>query len=145
VKVDNLSYRFRLDLRPPGAEPRLLQSAAMIHVFRLGTISVAGRDAFTYAGVADDGELVAPEVAHDDATGLGMIASRLAGKEWRCEPALARAAKALGITSAQLPANVLVPRAVLAFGLGLGKLAGRPHLEVLLRFLRACATFWKLA
>ncbi len=115
----------------------------MIHVFRLGPISVADRDAFTYAGVGDDGDLVAPEVAHDDAAGLAKIASRLAGKEWRCEPALAGAARALGIASAELPADAFVPRAVPAFGLGLGKLAGRPRLEVLLRFLQACATFWK--
>ena len=64
----------------------------MIHVFRLGPIGVANGDAFTYAGADDDGELVAPEAAHDDTTGLTKIASRLAGKEWRCELALAEAA-----------------------------------------------------
>ena len=115
----------------------------MIHVFRLGPIGVANGDAFTYAGVADDGDLVAPEAAHDDATGLTKIAARLAGKEWRCELALAEAARALGIASAELPAHTLVPRAVLAYGLGLGRVSGRPRLGVLLRFLQACATFWK--
>jgi hypothetical protein len=115
----------------------------MIHVFRLGPIGVADGDAFTYAGVADDGDLVAPEASHDDATGLKKIASRLAGKEWCCEPALAEAARALGIASAEFPAHALVPRAVLAYGLGLGKVSGRPRLGVLLRFLEACATFWK--
>ena len=52
--------------------------AAMIHVFRLGPIEFANGDrAFTYAGITDDGELVAPESAHDDATALTKIAARL--------------------------------------------------------------------
>jgi len=116
----------------------------MISVFRLGPIHLAdGDEAFTYAGVTDSGDLVAPEMAPDDRTGLKGIASRLEGQEWCCEPILAGAAKALGVPLAKLPPHVFVPRAVLAYGLGLAKAAGRPDFGVLLRFFQACAVFWK--
>jgi hypothetical protein len=115
----------------------------MVHVFRLGPFAVGDRDAFAYGGIDDAGALVQPEIAHGDANGLSALAKRFAGQPLRCEPALATAAKPLGFEPADLPAEALIPRATLAFGLGLGPTAGRPDLDVLLRFFSACAEFWK--
>lgn len=113
----------------------------MVHVFRLGPLDVGGRKAFAYGGVAA-GELIPPEVAHTDAKGLGAIAKRFAGQQLRCEPALAEAGRPVGFEPAELPEAALLPRATLAYGLALGPAAGRPDMDVLVRFLEACARFW---
>lgn len=113
----------------------------MVHVFRLGPIEVGERKAFAYGGIAD-GELIPPEFAHTDAKGLGAIARRFTGRPLRCEPELAEAARPLGFEPAELPEEALLPRAVLAYGLALGPAAGQPEMEVLVRFLQACAEFW---
>ena len=113
----------------------------MVHVFRLGPLDVGGRKAYAYGGVAD-GELIPPAVAHSDAKGLGAIAERFAGQPLRCEPSLAKAGRPLGYEPAELPEEALLPRATLAYGLALGPAAGRPGMDVLARFLEACAEFW---
>ncbi len=79
---------------------------------------------------------------HTDARGLGALAKRYAGQPIRCEPALAEAALPFGFEPAPLPEAALLPRATLAYGLALGPMAGRPQLDVPIRFLEACAAFW---
>ncbi len=117
----------------------------MPHVFRLGPFTVGDRDAYAYAAIADDGAMLPPQVAHTDAKGLAALAKGLQGP-LRCEPALKAAAAKLGFVAAELPAEALVPRAVLAFGLGLGDgWKDRPPLELLLRFFGACAAYWRAA
>ena len=113
----------------------------MVHVFRLGPLDVGGRKAYAYGGGAD-GELIPPAVAHSDAKGLGAIAERFAGRPLRCEPSLAQAGRPLGFEPAELPEEALLPRATLAYGLALGPAAGRPGMDVLVRFLEACSEFW---
>jgi len=114
----------------------------MVHVFRLGPLEVGGRKAYAYCGLDGDGALIPPEIAHTDAKGIGALAKRYAGRSIRCEPALAEAARPFGFEPAPLPEAALLPRATLACGLALGPMAGRPQLDVLIRFLEACATFW---
>jgi hypothetical protein len=114
----------------------------MIHVFRLGPLEVGGRKAHAYCGLDADGALIPPEITHTDAKGLGALAKRYAGQPIRCEPALAEAARPFGFESAPLPEAALLPRSTLAYGLALGPMAGRPKLDVLIRFLEACAAFW---
>ena len=114
----------------------------MVHVFRLGPLEVGGRKAYAYCGLDADGALIPPEITHTDAKGLGALAKRYAGQPIRCEPALAEAARPFGIEPAPLPEAALLPRATLAYGLALGPMAGRPELDVLIRFLEACAAFW---
>jgi SEC-C motif-containing protein len=114
----------------------------MVHVFRLGPLDVGGRKAFAYGGIDTNGEPIQPEVAHTDAKGLGAIAKRFAGQPLRCEPALADAARPLGFEPAPLPGSALLPRATLAYGLALGPAAGQPTMDVVIRFLEACAEFW---
>jgi hypothetical protein len=116
----------------------------MVHVFRIGPFRVGKRDAFAYAAVDERGAMLQPEVAHRDEEGLSAIARRHSGVALRCEPALASAARPFGFEPAELPPAALVPRAILAFGLGLGLGgAGRPDLEVLTRFFEACAAYWR--
>jgi hypothetical protein len=114
----------------------------MVHVFRLGPLEVGGRKAYAYCGVDADGALIPPEITHTDAKGLGALAKRYAGQPIRCEPDLAEAAQPFGFEPAPLPEAALLPRATLAYGLALGPMAGRPQLDVLIRFLEACAAFW---
>lgn len=114
----------------------------MVHVFRLGPLDVGGREAFAYAALSKGGPLVPPVVEHSDAKGLGTLAKRLAGRPFRCEPALAEAAQGLGLETAPLPEWALLPRAALAFGLALGPSGGRPIREVLQRFFEACVRYW---
>ncbi len=114
----------------------------MVHVFRLGPLEVGGRKAHAYCGLDADGALIPPEIAHTDTKGLGALAKRYAGQPLRCEPALAAAARPFGFEPAPLPEAALLPRATLAYGLALGPMAGRPELDVLIRFLEACAAFW---
>jgi len=114
----------------------------MVHVFRLGPLDVGGRNADAYCGLDPDGALIPPEITHTDAKGLGALAKRYAGQPIRCEPALAEAARPFGYEPAPLPGAALLPRATLAYGLALGPMAGRPQLDVLIRFLEACAAFW---
>jgi hypothetical protein len=114
----------------------------MVHVFRLGPLEVGGRKAHAYCGLDADGALIPPEITHTDAKGLGALAKRYAGQPLRCEPALAEAARPFGFEPAPLPEAALLPRATLAYGLALGPMAGRPQLDVLIRFLEACAAFW---
>lgn len=114
----------------------------MVHVFRLGPLEVGGRKAYAYCGLDPDGALIPPEITHADAKGLGALAKRYARQPIRCEPALAEAARPFGFEPAPLPEAALLPRATLAYGLALGPMAGRPKLDVLIRFLEACAAFW---
>src|SRR6266545_2154520 len=100
----------------------------MVHIFRLGPLEVGGRKAYAYCGLDADGALIPPEITHTDAKGLGALAKRYAGQPIRCEP--------------PLPESALLPRATLAYGLALGPMAGRPKMDVLVRFLEACAAFW---
>jgi hypothetical protein len=115
----------------------------MVHVFRLGPLEVGGRKAYAYCGLDADGALIPPEITHTDAKGLGALAKRYAGQPIRCEPALAEAARPFGFEPTPLPEAALLPRATLAYGLALGPMAGRPQLDVLIRFLEACAAFWR--
>jgi len=114
----------------------------MLHIFRLGPLEVGGRKAYAYCGLDGEGRLIPPELAYTDAKGLGTLAKHHAGGPLRCEPQLADAARPFGFEPAPLPKAALLPRATLAFGLALGPLAGHPELEVLVRFLAACAAFW---
>jgi hypothetical protein len=114
----------------------------MVHVFRLGPLEVGGRKSYAYCGLDDDGALIPPEITHTDAKGLGALAKRYAGQPLRCEPAFAEAARPFGFEPAPLPEAAFLPRATLAYGLALGPMAGRPKLDVLIRFLEACAAFW---
>ncbi len=114
----------------------------MVHVFRLGPLEVGGRKAYAYCGLDADGALIPPEITHTDAKGLGALAKRYAGQPLRCEPDLAEAARPFGFEPAPLPEAALLPRATLAYGLALGPMAGRPKMDVLVRFLEACAAFW---
>ena len=114
----------------------------MVHIFRLGPLEVGGRKAYAYCGLDADGALIPPEITHTDARGLGALAKRYAGQPIRCEPALAEAARPFGFAPAPLPKAALLPRATLAYGLALGPMAGRPKLDILIRFLEACAAFW---
>ncbi len=114
----------------------------MVHVFRLGPLEVGGRKAYAYCGLDADGALIPPEITHTDAKGLGALAKRHAGQPIRCEPALAEAARPFGFEPVPLPEAALLPRATLVYGLALGPMAGRPQLDVLIRFLEACAAFW---
>src|SRR6266568_1172780 len=114
----------------------------MVHVFRLGPLEVGGRKAYAYCGLDPDGGLIPPEITHTDAKGLGALAKRYAGQPLRCEPDLAEAARPFGFEPAPHPETALLPRATLAYGLALGPMAGRPELDVLTRFLEACAAFW---
>jgi hypothetical protein len=114
----------------------------VVHIFRLGPLEVGGRKAYAYCGLDPDGALIPPEITHTDAKGLGALAKRYAGQPLRCEPALADAARPFGFEPAPLPETALLPRATLAYGLALGPMAGRPKLDVLIRFLEACAAFW---
>lgn len=115
----------------------------MLHVFRLGPFEVGDRNAYAYCGLDARGAMVPPEVAHTDAKGLGALAKRYAGLSIRCEPALTEAARPFGFEPAPLPREALLPRATLAYGLALGPMAGRPEMDVLVRFLEACAVFWR--
>jgi len=116
----------------------------MVHVFRLGPLEVGGRKVYAYCGLDADGALIPPEITPSDAKGLGTLAKRYAGQPIRCEPALAAAARPFGFEPAPLPEAALRPRATLAYGLALGPMAGRPQLDVLIRFLEACAAFWSV-
>jgi hypothetical protein len=114
----------------------------MPHVFRLGPFTVGDRDAYAYAALDDDGAMLPPHVAHTDAEGLGALARELRGP-LRCESALRAAGEPFGFVAAELPAEALLPRAVLAYGLGNATSPKtRPPLALLVRFFRACATFW---
>jgi len=115
----------------------------MLHVFRLWPLEVGGRNSYAYCGLDADGALIPPEITHTDAKGLRALAKRYAGQPLRCEPDLAEAARAFGFEPAPLPEAALLPRATLAYGLALGPMAGRPKLDVLTRFLEACAAFWR--
>ncbi len=114
----------------------------MVHVFRLGPLEVGGRKSYAYCGLDADNRLIPPEITHTDAKGLGALAKRYAGQPVRCEPALAEAARPFGFEPAPLPEAAGLPRATLAYGLALGPMAGRPKMDVLVRFLEACAVFW---
>ncbi len=114
----------------------------MIHVFRLGPLDVGGRNSYAYGGLDTDGRLFAPEIARTDAEGLGAIARRYSGQPLRCEPGLAEAARPFGFEPAPLPEAARLRRAILAYGLALGDLAGSPEMGALVRFLEACAVFW---
>src|SRR6266540_2658784 len=114
----------------------------MLHVFRLGPLEVGGRNSYAYCGLDADGALIPPEITHTDAKGLRALAKRYAGQPLRCEPDLAEAARPFGFEPAPLPETALLPRATLAYGLALGPMAGRPKMDVLVRFLEACAAFW---
>src|SRR6266545_1681 len=114
----------------------------MVHVFRLGPLEVGGRKAYAYCGLDAGGAPIPAEITHTDARGLGALAKRYAGQPIRCEPALAEAARPFGFEPAPLPKAALLPRATLAYGLALGPMAGRPKLDILIRFLEACAAFW---
>lgn len=114
----------------------------MVHVFRLGPLEVGGRKSYAYCGLDADGRLLPPEITYTDAKGLGALAKRFAGQPLRCEPDLAEAARPFGFEPAPLPKSALLPRATLAYGLALGPMAGRPEMDVVVRFLEACAAFW---
>lgn len=114
----------------------------MVHVFRLGPLEIGGRNSFAFCGIDAEGRLIPPEITSTAAEGLAALAKRHAGLPLRCEPELAEAARPLGFEPAPLPESALLPRATLAYGLALGPMAGRPQLDVLVRFLEACAAFW---
>jgi hypothetical protein len=120
----------------------LWYGGSMLHAFRLGPFPVGDDAAYAYGAIDERGALVAPAIASSDEEGLRELASRGHPGPLRCEPALATAGKAQGFESAKLPRAVLVPRAVLAFGLGRGATRSPPPPPLLVRFFEACAAFW---
>lgn len=115
----------------------------MVHVFRLGPFEAGRRKAYAYGGVDESGNIIEPAVEHTDAKALAAIAKRHAGQPLRCEPSLAEVAQPFGFEPAPLPESALLPRATLAYGLAHGPAAGRPNLDVLVRFFQACTTYWR--
>jgi hypothetical protein len=117
----------------------------MLHAFRLGPPPFGLDPLSVYAALDEDGELVGPVSAASDAEGLGELVRSAEGRRLRCEPALAAAGKALGLDAAELPEPVLVPRALLAFGLTHPPDGPLPLAPLHERFLEACAAVWHAA
>jgi hypothetical protein len=114
----------------------------MVHVFRLGPITLDRRPTFVYAAVDEEGT-TRSETARTDAQGLRKLADAAQGQPLRCEPSLAKAGKPFGFESAPLPEAILFVRAALAYGLALGPKSGNPDPDVLGCFLKACGAFWR--
>lgn len=114
----------------------------MLYAFKLGPIETGEGFTTTYVGMTPNEALPPLFVAHATEA-LKSLADQAGDLELRCEPALARAGKAIGFEPATAPEWVAGPRAVLAWGLAMGngggKLLGAPIPE----FLHASAAFMK--
>lgn len=114
----------------------------MLFAIRLGVVETDEGSANVYVAIAED-RVLAPAIAPSDEEGIRQLVSR-AGAEASllvCEPALGRAAKALGLQTAPPPAWTWMPRAELATVIHLGRSIERSAMAAVAPAMSAARDF----
>ncbi|MCE9669192.1 hypothetical protein LY474_15370 [Myxococcus stipitatus] len=115
----------------------------MLYLLKFGPVPLSQGSTQVYLRISETGEPSQPIFEHDDEAGLRALLEGVTVEEVRCEPALADAAAALGVTVEEPPTAALSSRAAIATFLAWGQrgLSGLGSDKALL-FVQAATEYW---